>query len=263
MILLLMVTTACASGSTSTSTAPAPNTNSNPSTSTNTSTGAASHQGLVSINFDDGYESAFVSGLPILNQAGFKATEFIITGQLGHPGFITTDQLLAIQAGGHEIGGHTRTHPRLSTLNEDQQRTEILGGYDDLVALGIHPQVFAYPFGDFNGTSVIIARSTFLAARTVNGNLNDKSVNPLLLNAYSIRPDAPVYAFSDIAPLIDAAQSNGTWLILLFHKVDETGDPISVPHDLIQQVVDYLTAHNVKVVTMSDGLRLELGLPAS
>jgi hypothetical protein len=52
------------------------------------------------------------------------------------------------------------------------------------------------------------------------------------------------------------------WLILLFHRVDETGDPISVPHDLIQQIADYLTARKVHVVTMSDGLRLTLGPPS-
>jgi peptidoglycan/xylan/chitin deacetylase (PgdA/CDA1 family) len=246
-IFLALGTAACASGQLS----PAPSTAANPA--------AASPQGFVSINFDDGYESAYVNGVPILDSAGLKSTSFIITQLVGHPGFITKDQLFALQASGHEIGAHTRTHPHLPTLNEDQQRAEILGSFDDLVSLGMRPQLFAYPYGEYDSTSVSAARMAFLGARTVNGTSNDKSADPLLLNCYSIHPGAPVYAIGDITRLIDSAQSNGTWLILLFHKVDETGDAISVPHDLIQQVADYLTARKVRVVTMSEGLQLDLG----
>ena len=220
------------------------------------------HQGYVSINFDDGYESAYVNALPILDNAGLRSTQFIITRLVGHPGFITTDQLLAMQASGHEIGAHTRTHPHLPTLDDDQQRDEILGSFDDLAALGIHPEFFAYPYGEYDSISVNFTRMDFLGARTTQGQPNDKAADPLLLNCYSIRPGAPVYAIGDITRLIDAAQSNGTWLILLFHRVDETGDPISVPHDLIQQIADYLTARKTQVVTMSDGLRLTLGSPS-
>jgi peptidoglycan/xylan/chitin deacetylase (PgdA/CDA1 family) len=216
-------------------------------------------RGFVSINFDDGYKSAFLNGMPILDKAGIKTTHFIITQQIGHPIFMTKDQIFALQAAGHEIGAHTRTHPYLSTLTDDQQRSEILGSYDDLMALGIKPTWFAYPYGDYNSISLADVRSTFLGARTVNGAPDLKSTDPFLLNSYSIHPGAPVYAIGDITKLIDGAQANGTWLILLFHKVDEDGDSISVPHDLIQQIADYLVARNVKVVTLSQGWSLISG----
>ena len=225
--------------------------------------GPAPRQGFVSIDFDDGYESAYLNGMPILDKAGIKTTQFIITQLIGHPLFLTQDQILTLQAEGHEIGAHTRTHPHLSTLTDDQQKNEILGSYDDLVAMGIRPNWFAYPYGDYNSISVTDARSTFEGARTVNGAANDKSTEPFLLNCYSIHPGAPVYAIGDITKLIDSAQTNGTWLILLFHKVDEDdGDSISVPHDLIQQVTDYLLARSVKVVTMSQGWSLISGTAA-
>jgi peptidoglycan/xylan/chitin deacetylase (PgdA/CDA1 family) len=216
----------------------------------------AVRQGFVSINFDDGYESAYVNAMPILDGAGFKTTHFIITQQIDRPGYVTKDQVLALRANGHEIGAHTRTHPHLPTLNDDGQRAEILGSYDDLVSLGIRPTWFAYPYGEYNDSSVVLARSTFLNARTVHGAPNDKSVDPLLLNCYPVTSGSSVYAIGDITKLIDGAQTNGTWLILLFHRVDETGNSISVPHDLIQQIADYLTAKQVRVVTMSEGWSL-------
>jgi peptidoglycan/xylan/chitin deacetylase (PgdA/CDA1 family) len=224
------------------------------SPATNSSTGQAPavRQGFVSINFDDGYESAYLNGMPILDKAGLKTTQFIITQAIGHPSYMTQDQIFALRAEGHEIGAHTRTHPHLSTLTDDQQKNEILGSYDDLMAMGIRPNWFAYPYGDYNSISITDARSTFLGARTVRGASNNQSSDPFLLNCYVIEPGG-VYAISDITPLIDSAQTNGTWLILLFHRVDEDGNSISVPHDLIQQVADYLVARKVNVVTMSQG----------
>lgn len=255
-IFLALVTLSCASAPHS----PVPAASS-VSAATSTRPTVAPNPGFVSLNFDDGYESAYLNALPILDQAGLKSTQFIITGFLGNSGYVTTDQVLAMRANGHEIGAHTRSHPHLSTLTDDQQQSEILGSFDDLVSLGVRPAFFAYPYGDYNSTSIYFARMVFLGARTTVFGDNDKSANPLLLNCYSVRLGSTLYAIGDITRLIDVAQANGTWLVLLFHRVDETGDPNSVPHDLIQQVVDYLVARQVRVVTMSQGFQM-VGLPS-
>jgi peptidoglycan/xylan/chitin deacetylase (PgdA/CDA1 family) len=228
---------------------------------TNSSGAPSVRQGFVSINFDDGYESAYLNGMPILDKAGIKTTQFIITQQIGRPTFMTQDQIFALRAEGHEIGAHTRNHPHLPTLTDDQQKNEILGSYDDLMAMGIQPNWFAYPYGEYNSISITDSRSTFLGARTTRGAPNNQSSDPFLLNCYVIQPGA-VYAIGDITTLIDSAQTNGTWTVLLFHRVDEDGNSISVPHALIQQVADYLIARNVKVVTMSQGWSMLSGASA-
>ncbi len=82
-------------------------------------------EGVVSINFDDGFESAFVNGMPIIDAAGLKTTQFIITQKLGLESYISSGQMFAMQANGHEIAAHTRTHPHLSTLTDAQQHDKI------------------------------------------------------------------------------------------------------------------------------------------
>src|SRR5215831_3789473 len=72
---------------------------------------APMREGVVSINFDDGYESAYEIGLPIVQHGGFTTTQFIVTKFVGKPGYVTMGQVLAMQNSGHEIGDHTRTHP--------------------------------------------------------------------------------------------------------------------------------------------------------
>ena len=61
---------------------------------------------------------------------------------------LTRDGLRALRALGMEIGGHTRTHPILRTLDEKAAADEIAGGRDELEAcLGERPRSFAYPNG--------------------------------------------------------------------------------------------------------------------
>jgi peptidoglycan/xylan/chitin deacetylase (PgdA/CDA1 family) len=211
-------------------------------------------EGVVSINFDDGYESAYEIGLPIVEQAGFKTTQFIITKLVGTPGYVTTGQILAMQNSGHEIGDHTRTHPDLSTLTPAQQKDEIVGAQQDLINLGVTPTSFAFPFGAHDdSTQSILAAAGFTAARTTNKGVNDENSDPLLLNCWVISPAGVTTDINQITQAIDDAQANGKWLILLFHRIDETGNPISVPHTLLQGTVDHLVEKKTKVITLKQG----------
>jgi peptidoglycan/xylan/chitin deacetylase (PgdA/CDA1 family) len=71
-----------------------------------------------------------------------------------------------------EIGGHTRTHPLLSTLSLAEQQHEIAGGKAELEAMLGHPlRCFAYPYGspatDFDASSVRMVREAGYAAAFV------------------------------------------------------------------------------------------------
>ena len=212
-------------------------------------------EGVVSINFDDGFESAFVNGMPIIDAAGLKTTQFIITQRLGLVSYISASQMLAMRANGHEIAAHTRTHPHLSTLTDAQQHDEIDGSLQDLrLNWGINATVFAYPYGDYNDTTLASIRAEgFSGARTTSGGLNDSDSQALLLKCFII-DDYENNDINRITQAIDDAQAHGTWLILLFHRVDEPGNPISISHEIIQQTVDHLVEKKTEVVTMSEGL---------
>lgn len=73
--------------------------------------------GIVSINFDDGWKSAFTTGFPILEAAQMPATFYIISTYFGKPAYISVPDMLALQSAGEEIGDHTETHPNLTKLS--------------------------------------------------------------------------------------------------------------------------------------------------
>ncbi|MCH7373263.1 polysaccharide deacetylase family protein [Aeromonas sp. MR16] len=117
------------------------------------------------ITVDDGYRDNLTRMLPLLEKYGYKAVVYIVTGEdhnrwdVEHPthpdtpvALMNGDEIQALVASGHvEIGGHTLTHPRLSTLQPEQQAHEIHANKERLEQLLGHPLLsFAYPYGDLN-----------------------------------------------------------------------------------------------------------------
>jgi peptidoglycan/xylan/chitin deacetylase (PgdA/CDA1 family) len=76
---------------------------------------------------------------------------------------LRSDQVLAMRRAGMRIGAHTRSHPILASLPDEQAEQELRGSREDLEALLGEPvRVLAYPNGkpdvDYSARSVAIAR---------------------------------------------------------------------------------------------------------
>lgn len=65
----------------------------------------------VLLTFDDGGVSAASVVAPLLANRGWKAYFFVTTDRVGHPGFLTGDQIVELRAEGHLIGTHSCSHP--------------------------------------------------------------------------------------------------------------------------------------------------------
>jgi peptidoglycan/xylan/chitin deacetylase (PgdA/CDA1 family) len=228
--------------------------------------------GMVSINFDDGYQSMFDKGLPILDAAGLKSTQYIITQKVGTESYVTLDEVMQMYNNGHEIGVHTRTHPNLTTLTDAQMTDEILGAKQDLISWGIMPTTMAYPYGGYSpAVEAVVLSAGLRGARDSDLGYNSSGIGftfggpldhdtlPLELWSEAAEMDMNT-TLSNVTSEIDYAVANNLWLIILFHRVDET-DPccssISVDHTLIQGTVDYLVQHKVPVVTNNEGMIIE------
>lgn len=210
---------------------------------------------ILSIHFDDGYRSAYQNAMPILDRAGLKSSHYIITHTFNHPAYMTPAEILALEASGHEIGAHSQTHPHLDQLPPDQAKGEIFGSRQDLLDIGIRSvDTFVYPYGGFNPlVQSIVQKAGFAAARTILPGFNDASTDRYTLTCQCV--DAPT-TFPQVRQWVDSAVREGKWLILVFHRVDEDGNPISVRHELIQEAIDYLQEKKVRVLTTTQALTL-------
>jgi peptidoglycan/xylan/chitin deacetylase (PgdA/CDA1 family) len=221
------------------------------------------NQGFVSLTFDDGYYSAYSKGIPILDAVGIKCTFYTITTLVNdtYDGYVTQAQLQTLYKNGHEIGNHTRTHPDLTLVTPTQLTSEASGAEGDFAALFNlpAPQTFAYPYDQYNDTVVAAVQASGVrgARDSDYGGANNATSNPFLLDSQPSEYDLGTDSVATVTGWIQQAVANKMWVIILWHRVDETGNPISVPSTVIQGVVDYINANGVYVATDSEGLVIE------
>jgi len=130
------------------------------------------------LTFDDGFRAVADRALPVLSEAGFRATVFCATGYVGGqcgwdraPGIpamemMSWDDLGRLLDAGWEIGGHTVSHAHLTTLAPEGRREEIDAGRRMIEdRLGCPVTSFAYPYGEFDEhCAAIVAETRFSSA---------------------------------------------------------------------------------------------------
>jgi len=208
----------------------------------------------VSFRFDDGWQSQYDVALPALQKAGIAGTFYIITHQLkdqGFSGFMTIAEVKQTAADGEEIGAHTQTHPHLPTLTVDQQTQEIDGSKSDLQSWGLNPLTFSYPYGEYTTDTVQIVKDAgFTSAVTT-------AKKPVLTTSDRLQIESPSIQDTDtvasIEQMIQNAMSKHEWLIMTFHRIDESGDQYSITPQNFQAIVDYVHQNQIPTVTVSQG----------
>lgn len=123
------------------------------------------------ITFDDGYRDAYTQAFPILKTHNFKAVNFIITGVVGAPAYLTWDQIEEMKViGVFTFGAHTVTHRALTYLEANQIKREVSESKSILAShLGYPVNWFAYPYGNVNEkVANIVAQTGYVGAFGTN-----------------------------------------------------------------------------------------------
>ena len=107
------------------------------------------------ITVDDGYLTFYDNAMPLLHKYGYKATVFINSESVKYSDFMNWEQLKAISDDGIEIGNHSHSHAyfvdipandRIRIFKSDLQKCQ----ENIQQHLGFSPDVFAYPYGEFD-----------------------------------------------------------------------------------------------------------------
>lgn len=104
---------------------------------------------------------------------------------------LSADQITKLLNAGWTIGGHTRSHPVLAAVDDDQLEYEIQGNAEDLVtAFGLKGIPFAYPFGGPGHVDAraqaAVQRAGFSCAFTTTTGQNDARTDVYRLHRYSV-----------------------------------------------------------------------------
>jgi peptidoglycan/xylan/chitin deacetylase (PgdA/CDA1 family) len=163
----------------------------------------------VIITFDDGYQDFADHAWPLLEEAGFTATMFVVTDKVGGvadwdeingdpPRLMDWDTLRDLQARGLAIGSHTASHPSLTDLPREAIQEEVIRSRLALRdELDIESVELAFPFGNWDDrVCEAVADAGYTACVTTYGGISTLLHNPLSLPRLEIFPDDDLQAFA-------------------------------------------------------------------
>lgn len=238
--------------------------------------------GVVSIVFDDSWDTQYTLARPRMDLYGFRGTNYQIADRVGQAGRLTMAQLRSLQDdSGWEIAGHaytTAVHDnRLTTFTKRQVDDELRALRAWLVTNGFNGDSFAYPGGQFENTTdgfpieQLVARY-FSTGRTVLSGYG-ASTNVLSENFPPPRPYRMV-ALSGISDAsggqglvsnlvadggeLDTCKRLGSWLILTFHVLttgSTGGDDGVITQTDFNTLIDAIASYGIPVLPVADVMR--------
>ncbi|MBX6334557.1 polysaccharide deacetylase family protein [Candidatus Saccharibacteria bacterium] len=217
---------------------------------------------LISVTFDDGWETIYTDALPLLNKYGIRTTQYIIAGALDDHQYMSVDQIKAMLRDGHEIGSHTVTHPDVSKLAAPQLGDELLNSKNELERIfGVPVIDFATPYGAYDDRSLDFIRRVYRSHRNVVGEpadgIDEWDVNVIgPFNRYNIigvtvRRDTTV---QELQKLIDYTIANNGWLVLNYHDIDDGPSVYGLDTVALERQLKYLHDTQIRIPTVGQVL---------
>lgn len=185
--------------------------------------GANPPRDSVVITFDDGSLTVLQNAAGPLAGAGFKAINYLVADLVGGVNewdtvrgeipdrLMNEAQVREWMAAGHEIGAHTRTHPKLSRIPLAQAREEIFGSKKSLEdRFGVEIRHFCYPYGDYSpAVRDLVEEAGYQTAVTVDPGVWRADTDPFLIPRIGARAHSLNFrnVFKRMAgrPLVDAS----------------------------------------------------------
>jgi peptidoglycan/xylan/chitin deacetylase (PgdA/CDA1 family) len=224
---------------------------------------------IVTLSFDDTLDDQAQVG-DMLAAHGMHATFFVNSPRINQLSYMTMDQVMALQAGGNEIAGHTINHFDLAGLPMDEQQRQICTDRAQLLTMGFNITTFAYPHGATDLASHnIITDCGFNQARNASGLRShdpESCTNCVYAEAMppidplAIRTPVSIKSTQTLADLqqnvTDAEAHGGGWVPFVFHHVCNGCNSLAVSPATLTAFMDWLqpraAANNTNVKTFQE-----------
>lgn len=215
------------------------------------------NRGLVSLTFDDGWQSIYSNGRPILNAHNAKSTQYIVTGNIDNdPAYMTSSEIAELKADGNQIASHTISHPDLTSLAMNDLIEQLTGSKSWLESKFGAVEDFASPYGAYNSQVISTIKLYYRSHRSVDEGYNSKDNFDL----YNIRVQNILSSTTpeQVASWVAKAKADKTWLVLVYHQVDESNEAYSVTPAGLESHLQAIEVANLPIVTVDQAIA-ELG----
>ncbi len=221
--------------------------------------------GLITVWFDDGYESVYTQAFPVLSALGLRASFAVITDAIGTTDYVTLAELQKLAAAGWDIVEHSPTGAMhasgLTAVDSSVLLPALVADRAWFASQGFSNKYLAYPSGNWsiggatNARAVAIAAG-FTGARTIWSDNPDvfPPSDPFTLRTKTV---SGITTTNDqIATLTQWVTTGPAMLGFLYHQVitgiPTTDDQIDV--DTFEQQMTILRNSGAQILTISEVL---------
>lgn len=219
-------------------------------------------QPLITVTFDDGWETTYTKAMPLLQKYGIPTTQYILSGTENDPQYVSWTQIGNMQKAGHEIACHTVNHPDLTTLDDQDLNFQLSSCKHDLSKrFGAIPN-FASPYGAENDHTLSVIGKYFTSQRNTNGDPTNgvsdvdmnvaANFNRMDIVGVTIENNTTV---AQLKALVDYAKAHNGWVVLTYHQADDGNSKFSVSDKDFETQFSYLSSTDVRIVTMQQALQ--------
>jgi len=163
----------------------------------------------LALTFDDGFRDVLDNAYPVLAELGFSASVFVSTAVIDgdaryswappDAAILSWDEIRRLEASGVlRFEPHSRTHPDLTRLDDDEARDEIAGSKVELerqIERATH--AFCFPSGFFaSRTCELVQESGLRYGITCEPGVNTASTDPYLVHRIQVDSTDSLRAFT-------------------------------------------------------------------
>lgn len=185
--------------------------------------GAALPKGMVSVAFDDGWQSVATHAMPLLEKYNVPTTQYVITeaSDKSVSEYMNIETLQGIKQKGHEIGSHSRAHCNQT----EQENQEILADATESKALlerkNLGPIAsYAYPYGAYDGNTQPLVGRAYSYIRTTDEGYNDRYFDTHRIRSMVVTNTTDTQTLQH---WLDTAARHKLWVVITYHRINEKG----------------------------------------
>jgi hypothetical protein len=228
--------------------------------------------GVISITFDDSYQSVYDLARPKMDTYGYRGTIYHIADVIGTNPYLSMPELRSLaNFSGWEMAAHAFTsaahNAGYNTLTAAQVNAEMRNLRSWLYTNGFNSENFAYPKGHFSSTTDgvpidQIASQYWATSRSIISE-NIEVFSPPMLQRLRAKTGissagTSVSSITAAGGLLDRCQLNGSWLNLCLHQIT-TGtvtDSTQISQTDFNTLMDGINSRGIPVLPVSDVMRL-------
>lgn len=211
---------------------------------------------LVSVTFDDGWQSVYTDAAPLLEKYQIQTTQYILPGEFNATNYLSLAQAKSLRGAGHEIMSHSMTHPRLTDVSKTELSYQLTESKNSLIKNNlVDDQVhFAAPESMLNSAVTMAVSREYASSRNTYADL-ENGINEADVNVkgdafsryniigYSVRSTTTP---AQIKAALDYTKQNKGWLVLVYHQIDDSKNTYAVDKTMFEKQLQLIKQSGVK-----------------